>query len=771
MSSQSRNKVESNEDSRRSPPNIADFEVKRNSTSINHSARPSLEDLVVTPDEIVFLPKDQKSCFFCIDNETLYQDSPGLYLYFVLIKQLMIVMLFISLVSITLIVSNYEGNYYKSNERIWKLDILSLGNILGVKLRENKTIEKEDIEKSYYRTWIPDLVCSLIFLICILMFYFYMKKVIKKKETDLRNDKISHKTLEVINPPEKSNSVLIESLEMSDIMECASKITVVKKFGKEFGLFMKLDKLNKKLARKEEYLMDYTKDKQGIKKEIKKLKKSISNIENSIERQRINTKYDEMEIHKIFIVFKTVKERNKRFGESKKKGCLRLLDHESRSKITLGDVSFKPIYKETHEPSDLIWEHLHYSRFSRIKRALLSLFVNLVLLTVSIVIIYCFKTFQSRLPSEKACREYDINDKGTSDMGTKRFCYCKGLSGMDALKNSDECSGYLSYLSRILMIRFFSSIIIIIMNMIQKFVIQKLSLFEKPKSRSHLQKLVFIKIFIVIFINTSILIYLINLKIPNISDHLKEGEFDDFDRDWYLKVGNSILLTMMMSSLLQILFELLKILYFYKKKFKWNKKYNPIPESKYPTFELASRTAHVMNNIFSCFLYSGGIPLLNFICLLNLTMIYTWDKYLIYTYFRKPDKWNTSIYFTSLILLPIAVVLHCCFSFYTYGSSSIFMIESEYYEYFSGGANKNLAERFGRPSGVSNLVVMIVSFILIIGLMLLHWRKKKPEEISESLEKSETIDEKFASSNYLDYDMASIPGYEGVINLYKELYN
>ena len=765
-----RNQVKPFEDSQSNPQIITELEEQKNSNLINHSAKPSFEDLVSHPDESVFLSKDKNSCFICIDNETLYKDSPGLCLYFILIKQLILVMLFISLVSITLIVYNYEGNYYKSNERIWKLDMLSLGNILGVKHRENKTIEKEDIEEYYYGTWIADLVCSLFFLICILIFYFYMKKVIKKKETDLRNDKISHKTLEVINPPEKSNSVLIESLEMSDIMECASKITVVKKFGKEFGLFMKLDKLNKKLKRKQEYLKKPTKDLHGNTTKTEKLRKSINNIENNIKKQRLDIKYDEMEIHKIFIIFKTVKERNKRFRESKKKGCLWLIDHESRSKITLGDISFKPIYKETHEPSDLIWEHLHYSRFSRIKRALLSLFVNLVLLTVSIVIIYCFKTFQSRLPSEKACREYDINDKGTSDMGTKRFCYCKGLSGMDALKNSDECSGYLSYLSRILMIRFFSSIIIIIMNMIQKFVIQKLSLFEKPKSRSHLQKLVFIKIFIVIFINTSILIYLINLKIPNISDHLKEGEFDDFDRDWYLKVGNSVLVTMMMSSLLQILFEFLKILYFYKKKFKWNKKYNPIPKSKYPEFELASRTAHVMNNIFSCFLYSGGIPLLNFVCLLNLTMIYTWDKCLVYKYFRKPDKWNTSIYFTSLILLPIAVVLHCCFSFYTYGSSSIFMIESEYYEYFSGGANKNLAERFGRPSGVSNLVVMIVSFILIIGLILLHWREKKPEEISESLEKSENIDEKFDSSNYLDYDMASIPEYKGVINLYKELY-
>ena len=78
-----------------------------------------------------------------------------------------------------------------------------------------------------------------------------------------------------------------------------------------------------------------------------------------------------------------------------------------------------------------------------------------------------------------------------------------------------------------------------------------------------------------------------------------------------------------------------------------------------PEYDIASKTAVVLNIIFSCFLYSGGMPLLNIICFVSLFLIYWIEKVLILNHYRKPPVYDYGINQQLQAILPYAILLYC----------------------------------------------------------------------------------------------------------------
>ena len=76
--------------------------------------------------------------------------------------------------------------------------------------------------------------------------------------------------------------------------------------------------------------------------------------------------------------------------------------------------------------------------------------------------------------------------------------------------------------------------------------------------------------------------------------------------------------------------------------------------------------------IFTCYLYSGGMPLLNVFCFFTLVFLYWIDKYLILHHYKKPPRYSPIFNDRILVVLPYAVILHCAFALYMFGSESIF---------------------------------------------------------------------------------------------------
>ena len=69
--------------------------------------------------------------------------------------------------------------------------------------------------------------------------------------------------------------------------------------------------------------------------------------------------------------------------------------------------------------------------------------------------------------------------------------------------------------------------------------------------------------------------------------------------------------------------------------------------------------------------YSGGLPILNMLFLVNLAITFWLDKYLLLRAYSKPPRYDASQAKMMVALLPYGVVLHLMFTIYAFGNPSL----------------------------------------------------------------------------------------------------
>ncbi len=166
-----------------------------------------------------------------------------------------------------------------------------------------------------------------------------------------------------------------------------------------------------------------------------------------------------------------------------------------------------------------------------------------------------------------------------------------------------------------------------------------------------------IKVFVVEFINTAVIIFLVNFKL-NISIFnipIIDGNYTEFSVEWYRVVGSTIVLTMLIrtvsphiATLFQVIFNALKR--WYDRGFTCTRRntkaviqedYEKINSG--PEFSLDSRYAQVLTLIFTVFMFSAGLPILYMIGFVYFFFTYWVDKIL-----RKSNYFSMNIYSTPI---------------------------------------------------------------------------------------------------------------------------
>ncbi len=66
------------------------------------------------------------------------------------------------------------------------------------------------------------------------------------------------------------------------------------------------------------------------------------------------------------------------------------------------------------------------------------------------------------------------------------------------------------------------------------------------------------------------------------------------------------------------------------------------------------------------------MPLLNIFCFFTLVFLYWTDKYLVLNHYKRPPRYTQIFNDRILTILPYALLLHCAFALYSYGSESIY---------------------------------------------------------------------------------------------------
>ena len=170
----------------------------------------------------------------------------------------------------------------------------------------------------------------------------------------------------------------------------------------------------------------------------------------------------------------------------------------------------------------------------------------------------------------------------------------------------------------------------------------------------------------------------------------------------------------------------------YKTQYKLNKLL------KGPSFDISNSLAQVLVIVFTCYFYTSGMPLLNHICLCALILTYWCNKTLILRYYHKPPEYSYSINRNIIKMLPFAVIFHCIFSLYAYGSKDIF--PSGYTKNNTSlyviPDNNSVSYRLSINSGIANIILILISFIVIALLQYSEKVKKCFTKTNQVIDKN-----------------------------------
>lgn len=672
------------------------------------------------------------------DLKTLGRYGVGLELYFLLVKQLSVVFCIISLVSAWPIYENYigygtgslfQGQYYSY------LTIANQANAEYEKDLEKANKLLEPLGKTALNLAIADGIYSLIFIAFILQYTYVSQRVSKSNLID--NVTAGDYSVEIKGFPRKTiekDKVKNHFARYGDIAE----VYLSRIYDGRLSDYKKRAEISYKLGLRMQ-IAKKRQEKGNRRGTIKVLEKARSKFD---EKLNIGSDYsdknhDELPVDRAFIIFDRLEDRKKCLIDYKKsrKCCWKHRKQETR---LMFKGKYPLIVKPTTEPSDIIWENLEISHCKRVLRRILGVIITIAIMFASISIVYTLKSYKTSIIDTQDCKSLNIDGNlSVEDADSKYnlkseiYCYCEQQNFYDLGKNSKKfefCQDYFMASSLIALSKFMGSAGVIIINLVLKVILTKLSVFERTSTETKQKVQTMTRVFIALFINTAILTLLANADLRGIdlltyvpyNKEIFTGTYKDFSRSWFIDVGSIITATMIVNAVSPHFFNL--IIWYpigcLKRKCCWRcyKSQNSLDNMfAGPEFNIATRTSQVLTTVFSCFLYSGGMPLLNVICFLTLFSIFWIDKVLILRHFRKPPFYSYAINDRLVLFLPIAVAFHCAFSLYMYGASDIFPSS---YSKPSGSTfvvpdTVSISERLLRYSGIIHFIMILVSLSFI----------------------------------------------------------
>lgn len=209
--------------------------------------------------------------------------------------------------------------------------------------------------------------------------------------------------------------------------------------------------------------------------------------------------------------------------------------------------------------------------------------------------------------------------------------------------------------------------------------------FERPYTETDLAVSQLWKLFLALFINTGVLILLVNASLKDLPVYFPPfrilsigvGNYDDFSVDWYQSVGSSLVLTIF----IQV----------------WSTTIPPVINSfivvpilrcccgasevlqermnasyELPDWNLALRLAQTLNVMFVIFMYSAGMPVLYIIGILYCFIAFWLDKWCLLRGSKKPPAYDAVLMKSVMYMSPGAAFLHTAIACWTFGQQSLF---------------------------------------------------------------------------------------------------
>eukprot|EP00347_Sterkiella_histriomuscorum_P019608 403340984 len=414
----------------------------------------------------------------------------------------------------------------------------------------------------------------------------------------------------------------------------------------------------------------------------------------------------------VYAQFQSMNGKEKYIRSMKRIGlCRRICGNKQAFRHKYLDESW-PEVKYAPEPSVILWKNLKVGGFERISRTLFVTLITLILLAFSVMGIVVAKYYQDKYSSK-----YNLNNCGSIDVTqTQAYndyvlpedrqtgllgCYCYSQFKIMQFKIADIvfqnqqklCYDWLTGYTITNAMIYSTAVLITILNVVITEVLIRLSRFQKFHTKTEEKASSTIKMFLIQFINTGLVILLVNAKVTEVTlpdfFPLLGGEFQDFTVEWYRVVGTTICLTMMINVIAPHIGAFIKI---FIKSFKRcvdrgctcnKRKTKKLLQDEYnevysgPEFLIEVRYAQVMTSIFITMIYSSGMPILYLVAMTQFFMMYWVDKFLFIKVYKNPPRYGIELSDISRKVLMYSVLVHLCFGFYIYSNSSIFTYDDD----------------------------------------------------------------------------------------------
>ena len=363
---------------------------------------------------------------------------------------------------------------------------------------------------------------------------------------------------------------------------------------------------------------------------------------------------------------------------------------KSKAKTINGKV---PRLKPAPEPSTILWENIRYGKLNCFIRRSLVTLAALGCIAVSLLFTLASKYIQDGNASvdetSTMCPTnfYDISSDDQrslvrGDVGLTH-CYCDDIP-FYRRRNDTMCTAYFDRAIRNLLIGYAAVFVVVGLNASLGGILTRFANFEKHHTEELRMKSAFDRLFILKYINTSLVFLLSNndtvlTSIKNVTgfDGVSTAEFS---RDWYTNIGITLLLVQMGN-----IFggHIVKFIQLFTMKYRlWRANRDPayaITQDHLnklhegPQFRFAENYAQLMSTFYGCMTFNLGIPLLNWIGLANCILFYFIDKYFFIHVCCSPARLNIRLSRRVRSLIPGAILVHLLMALWTLSNDDIFV--------------------------------------------------------------------------------------------------
>jgi len=397
------------------------------------------------------------------------------------------------------------------------------------------------------------------------------------------------------------------------------------------------------------------------------------------------------------------------------------------------------------DPTNIVRENHDVSTCERTFRISINILLWLVAVGVSATAIY-FVTSTTKSSSQAASSQLGSNtcDGGTHvpadtykclyhvavqwtmeeaetlrDVELDCFCQTKGHAAvLTSVELRDGlCNAWLKEVSTGYAYRIAAGLIIVVVNALFRGIVFRMVLWERPLSVSSQNSSYMWKTFVSQFINTAIVICLINWRAFGIF----QGDYDDFERGWFASVGGAMITTLLLNAFAtcsinacySLSFRILR----YWRKSKMTHQAELLKLYTNPEFDLSTGYAQLLTTVFCTLVYSSGLPIVLYLASAYCLFTYWCDKWILLKGSKRPAKIDASLPKLVVRITILSVPMHCAIGILMYGNECIFPsapLGGDLNSLSSNIGSSSLRARLTRDSTFPLTVMLLISVIVVI---------------------------------------------------------